>query len=89
MCNNSRLGSIATLYFSYYSSRQLKTDSHRPASACLVCFELIWYILMCDLAFSVHLDLATLHALQEAKARFLVPDVVVFCSNLQNQQNDM
>jgi len=49
------LGSIATLYFCHYSSRYFQTDSHQSVSACLAFFEAACHILMCNLAFLVHL----------------------------------
>ena len=59
-CNNFMLGSIATLYFCHYSSRYFQTDSHQSVSACLAFFEAACHILMCNLAFLVHLGVATL-----------------------------
>jgi len=43
-----------------YSSGNIKTNSIQPISACLAFFEAIWHFFVSGLAFSVHLDLATL-----------------------------
>jgi len=39
ICNASRLGSKVTSNFCLYSSGQFKTESRRPASACLAYFD--------------------------------------------------
>jgi len=50
------------MHFCHYSSGYFEANSHHSVSACLACFVAIWHILTIDLAFLVHLDLATLNS---------------------------